>query len=53
MKNKEASPSALQSISADYSGPDRATCPEFESHPSGDREPPIPEFESHFLTQVT
>ena len=40
-------------IKNDYSGPDRATCPEFESHPSGDREPPILEFESHFLTQVT
>ena len=32
---------------SDYSGPPRATCPDFESHHSGEWEPLIPEFWSH------
>ena len=34
---------------ADYSGTLRATCPDFESHHSGEWEPYIPVIQSHLI----
>lgn len=45
----EQTEKALYLLNTDYSGTLRATCPDFESHHSGEWEPYIPVIQSHLI----